>query len=198
MKCLYCDKTIDKISLKSAFLKEDDLCPDCRRRLKVNRRIIQVEEMTVEVFYEYDGLFKSLLLQYKECLDEALKDVFLYEISDYINLRYMGYRICFVSSSKKKLEYRGFEHLKLIFEEVRLPELKGLSMKEELCQEGMDLLQRRKMISNFVYNGKHTDRVLLVDDVLTSGSTLLGAYRALSTGCKRVKVLSLAYKNNLH
>ena len=153
--------------------------------------------MEVETFYEYDGMFKSLLLQYKECLDEALKDVFLYEIADYINLRYMGYQICFIPSSQKKLEYRGFEHLKMMFEEVKLKELEGLKMKDELCQEGMNLKERMKMLDNFVYEGKQGKRVLLVDDVLTSGSTLLGAYRCLILSFKTVKVLSVAYKNNL-
>ena len=153
--------------------------------------------MEVETFYDYDGMFKSLLLQYKECLDEALKHVFLYEIADYINLRYMGYQICFIPSSSKKQEYRGFEHLKMMFEEVKLKELKGLRMKDELCQEGMNLKDRMKMLDNFVYEGKHGKKVLLVDDVLTSGSTLLGAYRCLILSFKTVKVLSVAYKNKL-
>ena len=196
MKCLYCDKPIDKISFRSIFLKDDDLCPECRGKLKPKRTIVKVEEMEVETFYEYDGMYKSLLLQYKECLDEALKKVFLYELSDYINMRYHGYLICFVPSSKEKLESRGFSHLKLMFEEVKLKQLKGLRMKEELCQEGMDLDQRKRMLNNFVYEGKQADRVLLVDDVLTSGSTLLGAYRALLPKVTKIKVLSIAYRKN--
>ena len=197
MRCLYCDKAIDRISFKSLFIKEDGLCTDCRGKLVLKRRIIKVQEMEVETFYDYDGMFRSLLLQYKECLDEALKDVFLYEIADYINLRYMGYRICFIPSSRKKLEFRGFEHLKMMFEEVKLKQLEGLKMKDELCQEGMDLNESMKMLDNFVYEGKQEKRVLLVDDVLTSGSTLLGAYRTLKMCTKTIKVLSVAYKNNL-
>lgn len=197
MKCLYCDKTIDKISFKSLFLKEDGLCPSCRGKLVLKRRMIKVQEMEVETFYDYDGMFRSLLLQYKECLDEALKDVFLYEIADYINLRYMGYKICFIPSSRKKLEFRGFEHLKLMFEEVKLKRIEGLKMKDELCQEGMDLKERMRMLDNFVYDGKQGEKILLADDVLTSGSTLLGAYRTLNFCTKTVKVLSVAYKNNL-
>ena len=90
-----------------------------------------------------------------------------------------------------------YEHLKMMFEEVKLKELEGLRMKDELCQEGMNLKDRMKMLDNFVYEGKQGKRVLLVDDVLTSGSTLLGAYRCLILSCKTVKVLSVAYKNNL-
>lgn len=197
MRCLYCDKMADKVSLKSLFLKEDELCIDCRNRLVLKRRKIRVQEMEVETFYDYDGMFKSLLLQYKECLDEALKNVFLYEIADYINLRYMGYKVCLIPSSRKKLEFRGFNHLEMMFEQVKLKKLQGLRMKDELCQEGMGLNERMKMLDNFVYDGKQEEKILLADDVLTSGSTLLGAYRTLILCTKTVKVLSVAYKNNL-
>ncbi len=197
MRCLYCDKTISTVSLRSLLIKEDKLCADCRSRLVLKRRKIKIQEMEVESFYEYDGMFRSLLLQYKECLDEALKDVFLYEIADYINLRYLGYQLCFIPSSEKKKGFRGFEHLKLMFEEVKLKQVTGLRMKEERCQEGLDLNGRMKMLDNFVYEGKQGRKVLLVDDVVTSGSTLLGAYRSLKACFKTVKVLSIAYKNNL-
>ena len=197
MKCLYCDKIIDKVSFKSLLLKDDYLCPDCRKQLSVNRKIITIEGMKVETFFEYDGMFRSMLLQYKECHDEALKSVFLYELADYINLRYAGYRLCLIPSSKKKLEERGFIHLDGIFEEVKLKRDDGLISINDLCQENKSYVERRKMLDNFVYEGKHSGRVLIADDVLTTGSTLLGAYKSISLKVDKVKVLSLAYKKML-
>ena len=58
-------------------------------------RII-VNDMRVLGFYVYDNSFRSLIIQYKECHDEALKDVFLYDIKDYLNTRYHGYTVVYV------------------------------------------------------------------------------------------------------
>ena len=196
MRCIYCDKKIEKITLTSLFLERDPLCIECRRQLPVKRKSFLLGELRVESFYEYDGMFKSLLLQYKECCDEALKDVFLYPLKDYIRLRYTGYQILFVPSSKEKLQMRGFDHLELIFEDVKLSRVKGLCMKEELIQEGKNALERSRMRENYFYKGEALNRVLIVDDVITTGSSILGVYEAIKDRAKTVKALSLANKSN--
>ncbi len=177
------------------FLKEDELCPACRRGLTVKRRMIDLGMFRVESFFEYDGLFRTLLLQYKECHDEALKDVFLYDLSDYISLKYRNYRLLTVPSSERKKRERGFDHLEEMFRSVRLERASGLRMKEQLCQEGMDLEQRKRMSENYVYEGEHLSKVLIVDDVITTGSSLMGVFRAVGPHAEKVKVLSLAYKS---
>ena len=68
-------------------------------------------------------------------------------------------------------------------------------MKEQLCQEGMDLEQRKRMSENYVYEGEHLSKVLIVDDVITTGSSLMGVFRAVGPHAEKVKVLSLAYKS---
>lgn len=194
MKCLYCDKEIDTLSLTSLFLKEDELCEKCRKQLNRERKIIEVSGLKIETFYEYDGLFRSMLLQYKECHDEALKGVFLYGIEDYINLRYFGYQLLPIPSTGTKIRQRGFDHLAGIFGNVKLPRVKGLMMKREMCQEGKSLSERREIIDNYSYNGVHLNKVLIVDDVVTTGSSLMGVFRTIEPISKKIKVLSLAYK----
>ena len=96
------------------IFEEDKLCINCRNKMKFNHQKFKLEELEVESFYEYDSLFKDLLLQYKECYDEALYDIFLYKIFDYIKIKYAGYKILYVPSSTSKLNQRGFNHLKKI------------------------------------------------------------------------------------
>ncbi len=195
MRCLYCGKKKTKESLTSFFLEEDPLCVDCRKQMGSQRKTIEVKGMKIETFYEYDSLYKSLLIQYKECYDEALKDVFLYGIVDYINLRYHGYHLALVPSSIQKRKERGFDHLELMCEKIKLKRVKGLRMKTELIQEGKNAEQRREMEDNYIYEGEDLGKVLLFDDVVTTGSSLMGTFWAIKGKTAKIKVLSLAYKS---
>ena len=192
MRCLYCHKESKKISFKSALLKSDELCINCRKKLVVERKMVSIEEIEVETFYEYDSFFKDLLIQYKECNDEALKRVFLYDISDYLNIRYFNYQVLFVPSSDKAIRQRGFNHLEGMFEELKLKRVKGLSMKRQLSQKGQNKTNRLAMIDNYVYKGEDIDRLLIVDDVLTTGSSILGVYRTMKNSSKKIKIVVLA------
>ena len=82
MKCLYCDREIVTESFYSLLFERDMLCSHCRRELGLRQRHFMLDGVKCEYFYSYNSLFKQLLLQYKECYDEALKDVFLYGIKE--------------------------------------------------------------------------------------------------------------------
>lgn len=192
MKCKLCDKNIDTISLYEIFTKRDVLCKECRSSLKLNRRLYRNKDYSVEYFYDYDKAFETLLLQYKECFDEALYDAFLYKIDTYINIKYFNYHIIYAPSSKSKVEKRGFDHLRKMFQNVSLKEAKGLHTKNDLSQKSKSYYERQKMSNNFYYDGKKFDRVLIVDDVYTTGSTINGIYSALKPYVKHIKVLVLA------
>jgi len=192
MRCIYCDKEKKRESLSSLFGKEDLLCTECRKKLPLDRKILHMEGFDVETFYRYEGFFSSLLLQYKECYDEALKDVFLYDLKDYIALRYHGYALAYVPGSIKKTKERGFLPLRGIFSSLGMREVKGLSLKEERIQEGKSREERMKMSANILYEGPKEKKVLIVDDVITTGSSVLGMYRALHPFTKKLRVLCLS------
>lgn len=51
------------------------------------------------------------------------------------------------------------------------------------------------MRQNYVYEGELQKKVLIVDDVLTTGSSMIGAYEAIKGKTRHVRALSLANKN---
>lgn len=170
------------------------MCETCLKKLGNNHTYFYLDDLKIEVLYKYDGLFKSLLLQYKECYDEALKDVFLFDYLDILKIKYHGYKILYVPSSKKKINERGFKHLELIFKPLGLKEFTGLISKQELIQEGQSKENRHLMEDNFIYNGPYVDKVLIVDDVLTTGSSIKGVYNAIKGKCGKIKILVLSKK----
>ena len=192
MKCLYCDNEIKKITIYSFLIEEDKLCDKCRKQILLNHRKIKLDGLQVESFYDYNSLFKSLIIQYKECCDETLANVFLYGIKEYIKLKYQGYQIVYMPSSKEKLYKRGFNHLKGIYKDLDMKVIDGLRYKEELIQQGKNVNERSKMKENFIYEGKKLNKVLIVDDILTTGSSMMGAYNALKPYCNKIKGLVLA------
>lgn len=192
MRCLYCDEPISRYSLYSLLIEKDKLCLKCRKQMKLKIQEFKLNELECISFYEYDSLFKTILLQYKECYDEALAEVFLYKIDLLIGLMFMGYKLVYVPSSTSKLKSRGFEHLKLIFERMHFKEVDGLKMKKELVQEGKDLECRKKMQDNYYYEGEKIDKLLIVDDVCTSGSSLIGVYKAFKGKARVIKAVILA------
>ena len=107
-------------------------------------------------------------------------------------IKYYCYKILYVPSSKEKLKQRGFNHLEQIFSVLNLKEVRGLKMKKELCQQNKDLTSRSLMIDNYVYEGKECDKLLIVDDVCTSGSTLKGVFKAVKPYAKEIRALVLA------
>lgn len=197
MRCLYCDKEIVKVNYKNILFEDDLLCVDCRKKLRINRKYVDLKEIKVETMYDYEeGIFKNLLMQYKECYDEALAKVFLYLLTDYINVKYHGYKMILVPSSDEKIRSRGFNHLELIYRECKLPIIDGIRMKQDYTQEGKNYDQRKTMIDNYIYDGELIDKALIVDDVLTSGSSILGVYRAIAKKASKIRAFSLSRKEN--
>ena len=191
MKCLYCDHEKKKESLFSLLIKEDPLCVKCRRKMKFHHQRFKIDGKDAETFYEYDSLFKDLLLQYKECGDEALKDVFLYGLSDYIKAKYHGYNLLYAPSTLEKRKQRGFDHLEEIYGELKMAKVNGLSMKNELSQYGKNRRERVKMCDNYRFIGDYGGKILIADDVITTGSTIKGIIKVLPKTAK-IKIIALA------
>ena len=192
MKCLFCDKEIKHYSLYSLFIEENKLCVECEEKIKKQHTIIKSEKLKIELFYKYDSLFKDILLQYKECYDEALKDIFLYKIEDYLKIKYHGYQILYVPSTKEKTNERGFNHLEKIFERLNMKKVVGLKNKKEISQVNKNQKERQEMKDNFYYEGPNLNKVLIVDDVYTTGSTIKGVYEAMRPYCKKIRAVILA------
>ncbi|MDO4377761.1 MAG: phosphoribosyltransferase family protein [Erysipelotrichia bacterium] len=195
--CLNCMKSIrDEGCMGEMLLVDDVLCAKCRYELKYYPHKIKIGKMKVFGMYRYCDLCRELLIQYKEYKDEALGVVFLYPHIDMLRRRYKDYYLVAIPSNFKSFLERGFRHVETLFSPLGLPFLDILQNSSDRQQKNLPLAER-KNIFQYLHLQNNVDltdkKLLLVDDILTTGSTLNAAYSLLENKCKKVECLVVAY-----
>ncbi len=108
--------------------------------------------------------------------------------------------LCFIPASKKSMRKRGFDHAELLARSLAqitaLPCAALLMRPHTHDQRALSRHERAENMSGAfaVYKGMRVPkRVLLIDDVCTTGATLMSASDALkAAGCKEVHCLTFA------
>ena len=186
-RCLVCGEVIEE-NFNSLFNKEYKLCYSCFEKFQVRNSKFKIDGADGLVLYYYNDFFKDLLYKYKGCYDYALKDIFItYNFKD----KYKGYSLVLAPSNEKK---RGFNHLEGIFSCFNKPIIKCFT-KTKKWKQSDKKFEERKQIQNVIKIDKSclkgVKKVLIVDDVLTSGSTIRALIKQMPSNIyKKVLVLS--------
>ena len=189
-KCLVCYKTIEQ-TFNGLFKENCKLCYNCMNKFKIRNQKFKIEGVEGLVLYYYDDFFKDILYRYKGCGDYLLKDCFL--INDLKN-KYRGYCVVLAPSNKDGEIKRGFNHLESIFLNFKMPIIKCFR-KTKKWKQSSKKIEERKNIQNIIKLDKNgligVKKVLIVDDVMTSGSTIKTMIRQMPSNIHK-KVLVLA------
>lgn len=185
-KCVLCQRLLQK--------QETDLCTDCRADtdsyISGKDRISFVASSTVLWYYE--GSIRESLLRFKfsgrRNYAEAyarLLAVKLLDKRDSIDL------ITWVPISKARLRRRGYDQCALLAKalsrELDIPQVRTLqkirnnqvqSRLGDAAQRKANVLGVYRSVNREAFRGK---RVLLIDDIITTGATLSEAARVLTT-----------------
>lgn len=193
MQCLICNKVIEE-TFFNLLSKNKCLCFECENQFKIRNERFFIEGIECFILYYYDSFFRELLYKYKGCYDYVLKDCFLLYNASYIKKKYKGYSILLAPSSAISEKERGFNHLEEIFKSLEMPIIKCFKKSCEWKQSEKKLLQRaniQKVIKIDKSMLKGVKKVLIVDDVLTSGSTIRTMIKQIPTNIdKKALVLS--------
>ncbi len=172
------------------------ICLRCFLSLKPTYFRWKENGISFMAIYPYEQEFQSLIYQYKGCGDIELASCFLERINLLLKLRYRGYKLVYAPSHPSKVLERGFDHVPTIFSSLGLPVLHALAKTEDVKQSSQSKGERKKVgkyIRLIDPQGIRGQKILLVDDIFTTGSTVRACLRLiLKLHPKNVLVLVLA------
>ena len=194
--CFFCKENI---------IKNSYLCEECISKIrKYDKDIFNdygEECFKKDIIFYYSGMLKTKIKEFKFENGVYLKKPFgklIYENLDKSLLEKMDY-IAYVPSSKKKIRLRGYNHSKLLAQEVskysNIPIFNDLNkIKNTKSQHFLSLEERSiNLKDSFSVDGDLSGKsVLLIDDIHTSGATVEECYKELrKSNCKFVWIVCL-------
>lgn len=193
--CKICFQPINNNNLLS-LLYSNNYCSKCLEKLKPKFHSFVVDGYKAIAIYDYDETIQHFLYQYKGCFDRELNNLFINKFKWYFVLKYKNYEIVPIPSYIEDDEKRGFNHVEEIFKNLGLPILKILEKTEHFKQADHTSKERTEIYKylRITYTDSLINKkILIVDDVYTTGSTMKSAINLVKQlNPKEIKILVMS------
>lgn len=193
--CKRCFKPILGVDF-SRFGGFSPLCSACLADLNPHFRVKHQFGVNIYYLYEYNETFRNSLFLLKGCGDFEIRHIFLDRVSNILKIMFRRHILVPAPSFHQRDATRGFNHVVSIFERLDLPFERCLVKTEDRKQADLGPAERSKIGDVLtIENGQKLvgKRILLVDDVFTTGSTIKACLELIRQfNPKRVDVLVLA------
>ena len=193
--CKICFKNLTKTNLYTYLDKEYCICDECLKKL--NSKFIHFSIFGVDAIsiYDYDETIKGLLYQFKGCGDYELKNIFLDYYNEFITAKYHGYTMIPAPSSDEAEKERGFNQVVEMFLRIKLPMMRCIHKVNDVKQHTLTSKERSEIKNLLCIDDVDLSKkkILIVDDVYTTGSTVKTMISLIKTkNPKRIEVLVMS------
>lgn len=172
------------------------ICRNCQNEMQPLFISFKVDTYSALSIYYYTQFIRQLIYQFKGCYDYELNSVFANMYFRELKLYYSGYYMIPIPSFKEDDELRGFNHVVEIFNNLGLKTLNLLEKVNEHKQAKSTFNERQKVYKSLALKKQidlHNKKVLIVDDIYTTGATMKSAINLIEKlNPKDIKVLVIA------
>jgi competence protein ComFC len=184
--------------------KEEDCFGICESCIKSIKTISDLYQDKIISYGYYGGVLKELILKFKYKNNFTAGDILTEFLEEYIinNLNYKEYIVTYIPLSKKSKKIRGFNQCEYIAKKIARDlsiEVLEILIKQRETKEQKTLKkdERHENIKDAFKLKNEINlencRIILIDDVTTTGATLGEAYKLLKKyNAKDIKLLTLA------
>ncbi|MCD8209574.1 MAG: hypothetical protein LUC31_02005 [Coprobacillus sp.] len=183
LTCKVCFNKANEFTLYN-IVSNFPLCDECLNKLKPTWHKEKINGYPALFIYEYDDAIRELIYKFKGCGDYELKDVFIRRYKWYLRSLYSGYLIVPAPSSDESNQERGFNHVEEIFKSCGFKLTKCVRKKYNFKQSSLSAKDRQGVKDKLeVVNGSQVTgkKILVVDDIYTTGSTIKAMINLLET-----------------
>lgn len=177
------------------------MCNSCLKERKTHFQKFRIDGIKAYSIYDYDEYIQGVIYTFKVCGDYELHKLFLFPFEKEISLFFKGYKIVPIPSFKGDDIKRGFNHVFAIFKRLNLEILDILEKTKDIKQVDVSGEKRKEIYKHLKVNKLElvdSQKILIVDDIVTTGSTLKAAIKLIKEGKpKSIKILVIAKTINI-
>ena len=194
--CKICFKEIKISDFCRLFDHEIYVCNACQKLLEPKFINFKINQHKALALYEYSEFVKKQIYLFKGCSDYEMKDIFLNLFIKELKILFDDYKVIPIPSYKKDDEQRGFNHVLEVFKQMGLEVFQIVEKTEHFKQAEKKAKERQEIGKYLKLNSNNSLRkykVLIVDDIYTTGATMKAAINLVEKlNPKEIRVLVLA------
>ena len=194
--CKICFKEIRIDDFSRLFDGDICICDKCQAEFEPKFISFKVNGYDALSIYEYTPFIKNQTYLYKGCYDYELNETFINLYYKEIKARFSGYKIIPIPSYEEDDKRRGFNHVIEAFKKLGLEVLPIITKTAHHKQADLSAKKRNEISKYLVLNNKNgldKFKVLIVDDIYTTGATMKAVVDLVERlNPKGIKILVLA------